>query len=96
MQAVHALQNDTYRHLNDGEDNCELHLEVIGERQQLVTAEPHWVETHRVDMRRVVGRIGIEIPCIAVTACVVDYLNFILVVRAAEDTHGNCKELVID
>lgn len=55
MQAVHAFEEDTYRHLDDSEDNCQLHLEVVGEGQELVTEEPHWVETEGVHM----GGVGL-------------------------------------
>lgn len=50
MQAVHALQNDTQRHLNNSEDNGKLHLEVVGEGEELVGLEPHGVETEGIHL----------------------------------------------
>lgn len=49
VDTVQALQNDTERHLDDGKDNCHLHLKVVGEREQLVGQGPHWVETNGVN-----------------------------------------------
>lgn len=50
MQAVHALQNDTQGHLDDSEDNGKLHLEVVGEGEELVGLEPHGVETEGIHL----------------------------------------------
>jgi hypothetical protein len=63
MQAVHALQNDTQGHLDDSEDNGKLHLEVVGEGEELVGLKPNWVETEGINLGWIgYGRILAILP----------------------------------
>lgn len=95
MQAVHAFEEDTYRHLDDGKDNGQLHLEVVCEGQELVTQEPNWVETEGVHM------CGVRLTCpnlshVSEFPWVVYDFDFIIIVRTSEELHWDGKELVVD
>ena len=49
MNAVQALHDDTHGHLDDSKDNSELHLEVVGVGEELVTEEPLGIESEGID-----------------------------------------------
>ena len=81
MQAVHSLQNDTQGHLDDSENNGELHLEVVAEGEELIGLEPNGVETEGIHL----GWIGC-IQFLAILSneaefpCVINDLNLFLIV----------------
>ncbi len=49
VEAVQALHYDTQRHLDDGEDDCQLHLEVVRIPEKLLREEPLVVKPEGVD-----------------------------------------------
>ena len=81
MQAVHSLQNDTQGHLDDSENNGELHLEVVAEGEELIGLEPNGVETEGIHLGWIgYGRILAILSNEAEFACVINDLNLFLIV----------------
>lgn len=52
MDTVQALHDDAERHLNDCEDHSQLHLEVVGEGEELVAKGPHWIKSNWINAIR--------------------------------------------
>jgi len=99
VEAIKAFHDDAERHLNDGEDNCKLHLEVVCVGEQLVGDEPLVVEAKGVYAIYAFSRIPEGAGCPVSIQGVVrysKYLNFVFVAGVSEELHWNSEELVID
>ena len=97
MQAVHALQNDTQGHLDYSENNGKLHLEVVGEGEELIGFKPNGVETEGIH-RSWIGysRILAIFSNKAEFSTAINDLDLILIVRCSEDVHWDSEKLVVD
>jgi hypothetical protein len=95
VQAVHSFQKDTKRHLNDGEDNSQLHFKVVCVRKKLITFKPHWIETKGIDMSRMTF-ICANFPDISVSSRVVNDFDFVFIVRLTEDAHRNSEKFIVN
>lgn len=101
MERVKTFEDNTDAHLDDGKNDCSLHLEVICVRQQLITETPHWIKTERINTVNIRSRVPVFIRREAGYTSVdlgshSKYLNCLIIAGIAKDLKWHRKELVVN